>query len=433
MRKVIFGLLVFAVAVVQACGDDASTTPDHVIQTSKLERVVNPAVAPADVAKQVAASNDVAFELLRRAGVAGENTFIAPHSISSALAMLSGAASGQTLGEIETALGFTLPQSQLHAVFNHLDQQLASRGKGKEGADGGAFRLTIDNALWLQDGHRCEASYLDTLALNYGAGVHMLDFAGDTEKARKSINSWVGQKTEDRIPELLKQKDLTENTLFVLTNAVYFNAAWAEPFEPEDTRSATFHAPSGDKQVATMFARKERALYGKGEGYEAISLPYDGGELSMVVIKPADLAAFEKGLDAAKLDTILSKLRSVPVALSLPSFSFRKRTELREHLMALGMVRAFDPNDVGVAELFGLCEGCNYRLKVSKVIHEAFIKVDEKGAEAAGSTAVIGRDAGVSALPQAETMDVDSPFLFLIRDHATETVLFVGRVLDPEA
>lgn len=428
MRKMLLATLLFALAVAQACGDAAL---DHAIQRSKLARETSPQISPADLAKQVSASNDAAFELFRRSRSEGENAFIAPYSISSALAMLSGAAAGDTLEEIEQALGFALPQSTLHTAFNHLDLQLASRGKGKQGADGGPFRLTVDNTLWLQDGHRCEQSYLDTLARDYGAGVHMLDFAKQTEQARKSINRWVADKTEDRIPELLHKDDVTKNTLFVLTNAVYFNGGWDEPFDPQNTRMATFHAPTGDEQVTTMFGRKKKALYGSTSDYQAISLPYDGGELSMLVVVPKDLAAFEKSLDATTLETILAGLRSVDVDLSLPSFEFKKRTLLRDHLMAMGMVRAFDPMDSGVAELPGLCAGCSYPIKISKVIHEAFIKVNEKGAEAAGATAVIGRDSGVALPSTPEVMDVDRPFIFLIRDHGTDSVLFVGRVLDP--
>jgi serpin B len=427
MRKTLLITLLFAVAVAQACGDDAL---DHAIQRSELARTQKPQITTSELEKQVTASTNAALELFRRARVSGENTFIAPHSISSAIAMLSGAATGETRQEIEAALGFVLPQSKLHAAFNQLDLQLSSRGKGKQGADG-PFRLTIDNTLWLQDGHRCEKSYLDTLASEYGAGVHMLDFAKQTEKARATINGWVAKKTEDRIPELLHKDDLTKNTLFVLTNAVYFNGGWDEPFDPQNTRMATFHAPSGDKQVSTMFDRKERALYGSTADYQAIALPYDGGELSMLVIMPGDLQAFEKGLDANALELILAGLRSTDVNLALPAFEFKKRTQLRDHLMAMGMQRAFDPFDTGAAQLPGLCEGCGHSIKVSKVIHEAFIKVNEKGAEAAGATAVVGRDSGVAMPTQPEVMTVDRPFIFLIRDHATDAVLFIGRVLDP--
>ncbi len=428
MRKMLLAIVVFTLAAGQACGDDAAL--DHVIQRSKLTRVTNPQISAGDLQTQVSASNDVAFELFRRSRIDDENAFVAPYSISSALAMLSGAAAGETLKEIESALGFALPQSKLHKAFNHLDLQLASRGKGKQGADG-PFWLTVDNALWLQDGHRCTPSYLDTLARDYGAGVHMLDFAKQTERARKSINSWVADKTEDQIPELLQENDLTKNTILVLTNAVYFNGGWDEPFDPQSTRMATFHAPSGDKEVTTMFGLKKKALYGATPDYQAISLPYDGDELSMLVIIPRDLAAFEKGLDAAKLETILAGLQSKNVDLSLPSFQFKKRTELREPLMKRGMVRAFDPMNIGIAELPGLCEGCRHPIKITQVIHEAFIKVNEKGAEAAGGTAVIGADAGVSPPSKPEVMNVDRPFVFLIRDHGTDSVLFVGRVLDP--
>lgn len=429
MKKLLLTGLILSVAIAQACGDE--TTGNHPIQRSALTHETAPQVARADLDKQVTANNETAFELFRRARVSDENTFIAPYSISSALAMLSGAAAGQTAQEIATALRFELPQSTLHPTFNSINLQLASRGKDAQGADGD-FRLTIDNALWLQQGHKCSASYLDTLAVSYGAGVHELDFAQKSEHARSEINSWVSQKTNARIPELLHKDDLTAQTLFVLTNAVYFNGGWDEPFDETLTQQQTFHAAAGDKPVSMMSGRKDKALYSSGAGYQAIALPYDKSELSMLVLLPdaGTLTAFEDALDAAKLDTILAGLQSQPVDLALPTFQFKKRTQLKSVLMAMGMVRAFDDN--GLAELPGLCQDCKHPIKISKVVHEAFIKVNEKGAEAAGATAVIGADSGV-AMPPPEVikMTVDRPFLFVILDHGTNTVLFVGRVLDP--
>ncbi len=152
-------------------------------------------------------------------------------------------------------------------------------------------------------------------------------------------------------------------------------------------------------------------------------------EVWLVILpKAGDLANFEDHLDTTKLESIFASLQPGEVLLSLPSFQFKKRVLLKEKLMAMGMKLVFDDN--GGAELPGLCDGCTHPIMVTKVIHEAFIKVNEKGAEATGATGIVGRDAGVSMPPNA-TMTVDRPFLFLIQDHATKTVLFVGHVLDP--
>ncbi len=422
-------LLGLAFATSQACGGDDA--PDHPIQRSSLTHQTHPQVTAADLDTQVASNTNAALDLFRRSRVSGENTFIAPYSISSAVAMLRAAAAGKTAQEIDTALRFVLPQKTLHPTFNSLNLALESRGQGSKGASGGDFALDIANALWIQQNHRCGPSFLDTLAVNYGAGVHELDFAHQHESARKTINAWIAKGTHDRIPELLHQGDVDAKTLFVLTNAVYFNGAWRTPFDEKLTRQLPFHAPTGDKPVDTMSGRRSNALHGHGTDYEAISLPYDGDELSMLVILPKinDLKTFEESLDAAKLDAIHANLSRVDVDLTLPTFTFKRRVLLKEKLMAMGMKLVFDAN--GGAELPGLCDGCTHPIMVTKVIHEAFIKVNEKGAEATGATGIVGRDAAVSMPPEVETMQIDRPFLFVIEDHGTKTVLFVGRVLDP--
>jgi len=323
------------------------------------------------------------------------------------------------------ALHFTLPQDRLHPAFNSLDLALASRGDGAEGQDGEGFRLNIVNALWGQTGYKFLDAFLDTLAENYGAGLRLLDFASDPEASRGIINDWVSDQTEGRIEDLIPQGLINQLTRLVLTNAIYFNAAWAEPFEESQTKDGAFHLLDGSQVTVPMMWHSASYGYAAGEGYQAVELPYDGYELSMVILLPeaGGFERFEDSLDASQLDAILGSLGHQQVALTLPKFEFESEFGLADALMALGMVDAFSM-DADFSGMDGTQE-----LFVREVVHKAFVSVDEAGTEAAAATAVIMQLKGMATEPIQVT--VDRPFLFLIRDLETGALLFVGRVLDP--
>ena len=392
---------------------------------SDKQRVTSPQVAAGDMTQQVAGDTAFALDVYQQVRGKAGNLFFSPHSISICLAMLHAGARGNTEAQMAKALQYVLPQATLHPFFNKLDLDLASRGKGKKAADGKAFRLNIVNATWGQKGYSFLAPYLDTLALNYGAGLRVLDFAASPEGSRKTINKWVEQQTESRIKDLLPAGSIDSLTKLVLSNAIYFNAAWLKPFEVKDTKKEAFNLDGGGTvTVPLMHGTLNQSSYAKGAGYEAVTLPYDGNELSMVVIVPdkGTLATFEKGLTAAVLKGILDKLKFTKVALSIPKFEFEHELNLAKALKALGMTDAFDMG----ADLSGI--NGKKDLYITGAFHKAFVKVNEAGTEAAAATAVV---AGNLSAPSPVTVKVDRPFIFLIRDHATGAVLFVGRVADP--
>ncbi len=353
------------------------------------------------------------------------NLFFSPYSISDAMAMTWAGARGQTETDIATAMHFTLPQSQLHPALNKLDLDLASRGQGAKGKDGEGFRLHVVNAIWGQQGFKFTPQYLDTLATNYGAGLRVLDFIKQPEPSRITINDWVAQQTENRIKDLIPAGAINNLTRLVLTNAIYFNAAWAQPFQKGATTQGNFHRLDGSDVSVSMMRQTQSFRYSEGANYQATELPYDGRELSMIVILPraGAFADFEQSFDSRILKTIVDGLTSREVALTMPKFGFETSMSLKQNLTALGMGNAFTDS----ADFSGM-DGAR-DLRIQDVIHKAYVAVDEDGTEAAAASAVI---VGTTALPSdTAEMKVDRPFLFLIRDNPTGTVLFLGRVSDP--
>jgi serpin B len=408
-----------------ACDGSGTVAPPEI--RSELPRDRNPSIAEDDFAAQMAASSTFAADLYRQVATEPGNLFMSPHSISTALAMTYAGAAGNTAAEMAATLHFDLPPAELHKAFNKLDLELESREADATG-DTIPFRLRTANALFGQHGLPFQAPFLDTLAVHYDAGVHVQDFRTDPEGARETINGWVEDQTNDRIQDLLAPGTITEYTRLVLANAIYFSAAWADPFDDADTADAAFQTPAGPVTVATLHGRK-LGTWGEGPRFRAAELPYDGGKLSMVIIVPDflpaevgdPLALLEADLTGAKLAEIDASLREAEVELALPKFRFEAPLSLRRTLQDLGMVDAFDAAD------FSGIDGTR-NLAISDVIHKGFVAIDERGTEAAAATAVI---IGDTSVPEQRQLIVDRPFLFLIRDRPTGAILFVGRVVDP--
>jgi serpin B len=384
-----------------------------------------PEVTSSELADLVSGTNGFAFDLYQVLRTDDGNLFYSPYSISLALAMTYAGARGETEQQMAQALGFVLTQDRLHPAFSHLTTELASRGKGAAGKDEDGFRLKIANAIWGQEGYQFLAEFLDILDANYGAGMRTMDFVSDPEQARLTINDWVSDETEGRIEDLIPPDAIDALTRLVLTNAIYFNAAWSLPFNPEATADGPFYLLDGEPVTLPMMRQSGHLNYAEGDGYQAVRLPYDGYGTSMVILLPAQgqFEAFEGMLDAESVQAILEDLEARQVSLSMPRFEFDSDFSLKEALAALGMPDAFT-NAADFSGMTGTRE-----LFISEVIHKAFVSVDEEGTEAAAATAVM---MPLSAAPQEPVeFTADRPFLFLIRDNPTGTILFVGRVVDP--
>jgi serpin B len=287
--------------------------------------------------------------------------------------------------------------------------------------------LNIVNAIWGQKDFKFSSEYLDLLAQNYGAGLRILDFIKAAEPSHQTINQWVSDQTEARIKDLLPKGSIDEYTRLVLTNAIYFNAAWRSQFEKDATTDGKFTLIDGSQVTASLMHQTESFGYSEGDNYQAVQLPYDGNELSMVVILPKldQFKAFETGISGEKITQIIKSLQGAEVELTLPKFKIESEFGLNKALKDLGMKDAFDP---GKADFSGM-DG-NKDLYISDVVHKAWVTLDEAGTEAAAATGVVMR---TTSMPlEIKEMKIDHPFIFLIRDNQTGTVLFIGRVMNPQ-
>ena len=415
---------------------DAGSSPDIVTAMSAVQRIANPQVPAAD--STILASDNAAFAFAAYQQLIATNTNLvfSPASISIALAMTYAGAATTTATEMASALHFTLPPAQLHPAFNALDQTLTSRGQGFLGGDGGPMQVNITNAIWAEQTYTFRSDFLDTLAANYGAGVNLLDIVNAPDPSRLTINAWVADQTNNKIQDLLPAGSIDSLTRLVLTDAVYFNAAWDTPFDPTNTYDGSFALLDGSS-VAVKFMKAElNSMNGErsslpaiqGTNYVAASLPYADQRLSLVLVVPdaGQFSQVESSLDATALGTLVAGLVSQPVSLALPRFKVETGTSLVKLLQTLGMTSAFIP---GTADFSGM-DG-THNLFISDVIHKAFIDVAEKGTEAAAATAVVIRPTGAPLPSVGLVINADRPFLYFLRDQPTGAILFMGRVQDP--
>ena len=405
-------------------GNTGGAAAESEVVSSEKSRNLAPDVPDADL--QILVEGEVAFTLdlySELSGLENGNFFYSPFSVHQALAMTWAGALGQTEAEMAEVLHFDLPQARLHAAHNALDLELARRAEAEIEGDGEPLTLEIANAVWGRLGYAWLDSFLDVLAESYGAGLRVLDFIGNPEGARETINTWVEAQTHDRIQDLIPANAITADTVMVLVNAIFFKASWAEPFEEALTADDAFHFQDGATQdVPMMHHPLVGGWHAAGDGWEAVALPYAGRETSMLIIVPDDLAAFEAGFDANVYQSIVDALGGGDLDLYLPRWEFEKKLSLKTILTALGMANAFT-RDADFSGMNG--EG---GLLIQDVIHQAFVKVDEEGTEAAAATAVL---VGETSIPTPTEVRVDRPFIFFVRDNITGTVLFAGRVTDP--
>ena len=413
----ILALAILAALVATAAGCAAPTgSPgkEGTMIESQVTRQEPTDVPATDLGTLVADNNAFAFDLYGALRSDEDNLLASPYSISIALAMTYAGARDETERQMADTLHFTLPQAQLHPAFNALDWALHGRGQGEQ-----AFRLRLVNALWGQRGYTFLDTFLDALARNYGAGLRTLDFSLP-DAARQVINDWAAEQTEKKIEDLLPSDALDASTVLVLANAIYFKAPWQSPFTETLTQDGTFTRLDGSQVTVPIMHVRARFSYVQDKGYQAVELPYGEGEMAMLILVPDEGAftSFADALDAGRLDEILSGMQFASLDLAMPKFSYASGFELAETLSAMGMPDAFEDAD------FSGMNGTG-GIWIDEVYHKTFITVDEQGTEAAAATAVvITRGLGAP-------LQIDRPFIYLIRDVDTGAILFVGQVLDP--
>ncbi len=415
-------LMVPLVLALAACAQPAAA--GEVIQSDK-PRETSPDVNDTDLTTLANGNSDFAFDLYQALSKEDDNIFYSPYSVSQALAMTYAGARGETEQQMADTLHFILPQDRLHPAFNSVDIELSHRGEGAQGKNGEGFRLNIVNAIWGQKDYEFLTTFLDTLAESYGAGLRLLDFISAPDESRLTINNWVSDQTEGRIEDLIPQGLINKLTRLVLTNAIYFNAAWQYPFSEDITGAGPFYLLYGGDVTVPMMRQTESFRYVEGDGFQAVELPYDGSELSMIILLPqaGQFEAFEGVLNAQRVEEMVKALDPRQVTLTMPKFEFESSFSLKETLAMMGMPVAFS----GGADFSGMTG--NRDLFIADVVHKAFVSVDEAGTEAAAATAVVME---LTAAPETPVeVTIDHPFIFLIRDIETGTILFVGRVVNP--
>jgi serpin B len=419
----LFGATMALVLLLSACGTGK-------LAESKLERVTNPDVPASDLTQLVEGNTAFAFDLYQAIRLSTGNLVYSPYSISIALAMTYGGARGETASQMADVMHYTLPDAQFHPAFNLLGLDLARRPDQAAGVDAkDRFQLTIANSLWGQNGWSFLPEYLDLLAVNYGAGMRLVDFEKSSESARKQINNWVSDQTNKRIKDIIPAGALDPSTRLVLANAIYFKATWEYEFDANSTNDAPFTLLNGETVNVPMMSQEHQQTfsYASGDGWQAIALPYKGSLTDMVIIVPdaGNFESFETVLTAERYNEIVSAMQPQQVILSMPKFTFETPLGLKDTLVEMGMQGAFDLNRADFSGMDG-----TRILYIGNVLHKAFIAVDEKGTEAAAATVVLMLATG-ALMPQGIELTIDRPFFYVIRDIPTGTVLFMGRVLDP--
>ena len=405
---------------------NTSKPASAILVQSGKSRITAPQVSESDLEILVRGNGEFAIDLYRAVKDNKENIFYSPYSISTVLAMAYAGARGETASQMAATLRFGLPGDSLHPAFNYLDIVLNRSGQDALGNPSEkAFRLNVVNAIWGQQGFEFLPEFLDVMAENYGAGIRSLDFKLSPEPSRVIINNWVSEQTGNRIEELLPPDTIDEATRLVLTNAVYFRANWENFFEKSLTHDSIFNLLDDNTLTVPMMKRTDYFGYFKGDGFQVVELPYFGRNLSMVVLLPdaGMFASFEESLSYQQVSEIIAGLKSVRVALSFPKFKCESSFDLKDTLSAMGMPLAFDMS----ADFTGISFPSS--LVISSVVHKSFISVDEEGTEAAAASGVIWSAPSIPPIPV--DVVVDRPFIFMIRDISTGTIIFLGRLMNP--
>jgi serpin B len=377
---------------------------------------------PADTDVVVTGNTQFAFDLYARLKSTDGNLFFSPYSISTCLAMTWAGARGNTASQMAGVLHFGTDQTGLHSQFGELQKQLNAVQEKKD------IALNIANALWAQKEHRFLPAFLKIAKSDYAARVEQVDFRTGAESARTEINDWVSGKTAGRIQDLIPPGTLDPMTRLVLVNAIYFKGQWATPFKERDTIPMPFDTTPDQTTTAQFMNLKDTFNYAEAPGLQLLELPYVGGDLSIVVLLPGEtngLKQLEDGLSGEKLDGWLRQASRVKVDVYLPKFKLTQQFALGDTLAAMGMSDAFSDR----ADFSGMDGGRD--LFISAVIHKAFVEVNEKGTEAAAATGVSVGAMAIARPISEYVFRADHPFLFLIRDVHSGSILFLGRLTDP--
>jgi serpin B len=360
-----------------------------------------------------------AFDLYGQLKSSPGNIFFSPYSISTALAMTYDGARGETEKQMRKALHFD--SDHVHSSFAELQHQLTELGKKK------GLQLNVANGLWTQTGHPFLGKFVENATKKYQSVVKQVNFKTAAEPVRNDINTWVAKQTRDKIQNLLPPGSIGVDTRLVLVNAIYFKGIWAKPFEKSETTAQPFHRTSSDSIEVRLMHSWHDVRYMETRDLQAVELPYQNGELAMVILLPhqiGGLKTLESQFNLALWNRCLSQLKEQHIEVFLPRFKLEQSAELSPALSKLGMKDAFSQ----AADFSGI-DG-THELFISGVFHKAWGEINEEGTEAAAATAV-PQPASAVPVKRPPTFRADHPFLFFLRDTRSGTILFIGRFSEP--
>jgi len=405
--------------------------PNQRTITSRIQRIpftilvlaLSASFAPATATTSLVEGNTAfSFDLYAQLKGRPGNLFFSPYSISTCLAMTYAGARGDTEKQMAVVLHFRDKQNQLHSSFGDLQRQLIEAG-GRKGVE-----LSIANALWAQKGHPFLPDFLKIGTSQYGAKLNQADFKTGADAVIREINRWVADKTRDKIQNILAPGSLDDYTRLVLADAIYFKGAWAKAFEKSSTYPQPFYITQSRNTAVPFMSHTDKIKYTEDDSMQAVELPYQGNEFSMVILLPKEVEGcgrLENSLSARNLPIWLNQMKAQEVNLFLPRFKLESSFELSGELEKLGMRNAFHDR----ADFSGIDGATN--LYISSVSHKAWAEVTEEGTEAAAATVVEVTTLGIHREPPRPTFRADHPFVFLIRHNRSGSILFLGRLVDP--
>ncbi|MGD9260856.1 MAG: serpin family protein [Desulfobacterales bacterium] len=375
------------------------------------------------VKNMVTGNTSFALDLYKQLKSNEGNLFFSPFSISTALGMTYVGARQNTAKQMAAVLHFSGKQDQIHDSLGDLIAQINDIQKQVD------LELRVANALWVQKDYQFLKEFLYVIQNVYKAQLNHVDFAAAHDAARRAINGWVEQQTNQRIKDLIRPGVLDALTRMVLVNAIYFKGFWDSQFKEKDTQELDFWVTPQSSLKASMMHQEQEFNYFENEQLQVLEMPYQNKALAMIVLLPKkrdSLADFENTLNLESVLSWQNQLRKHKVRVFFPRFKIESQFSLNQNLIAMGASDAFNPNRADFSGMVGRKD-----LFLSAVIHKAFVEVNEEGTEAAAATGAVVSVTSIK--PPSPIFKADHPFIFFIRDNESQSILFLGRILNPQS